>query len=183
MLSEIRAIYENRGAALYGEEAVSQLQHGLQCAALAVGEGAPPALITAALLHDIGHLLGSGDAGLALRGIDGRHERTGAAFLRRWFGPEVTEPIRLHVAAKAYLCATEDGYLGSLSAVSDRSLALQGGVMSPARAEQFGRTPFAAGAIKVRRWDDRGKDPAAETPDFATFLSIAEAAATGPAAS
>lgn len=180
MLSEIRQLYETHASAHYGGGQVTQLQHGLQCAHLAARAGAAPALITAALLHDIGHLVGNGDEGLARQGIDARHERIGAGYLRRWFGPEVTEPIRLHAAAKAYLCATEAGYFATLSQASVRSLALQGGVMAAAAADHFLEEAHANGAIQVRRWDELAKDPAAETPELAHFLAIAESVARGP---
>src|SRR5579863_69395 len=104
-LDEIGAAFARHGGDLYGER-VTQLDHALQCAALAEAEGADEALIAAALLHDYGHLFeGRGDAA-ERDGRDLRHEAHGARALGRWFGPPVTRPIALHVAAKRYLCAT-----------------------------------------------------------------------------
>jgi len=165
---------ERRGSALYGGEAVTQLQHALQCAQLAETEGAPPALIAAALLHDIGHLLEDGFDEAAQHDEDRRHEDLGNAFLGRWFGPDVTEPVRLHVAAKRYLCAVEPGYLDGLSPASRHSLMLQGGPMSKAEAADFEASPHADDAVRLRRWDDRGKDPAMETATLEHFLEYAD---------
>jgi gamma-butyrobetaine dioxygenase len=96
----------------------------------------------------------------------------GAQWLGQWFGPAVTEPVRLHVAAKRYLCATEPNYFGLLSAESVRTLALQGGPMTPEQAAAFGALPFAHDAVAVRRWDDEAKDPLVTPPDFGYFEAL-----------
>ena len=119
--------------------------------------------MAAALLHDIGHLRSETDA---------RHGIAGGQWLSQWFGPAVTEPVRLHVAAKRYLCATEPGYFGLLSAESVCTLALQGGPMTPEQAAAFGALPYAADAVAVRRWDDEAKDPAVTPPPFAHFEGL-----------
>ena len=100
---------------------------------------------------------------------DARHGRAGAQWLSQWFGEPVTEPVRLHVAAKRYLCATEPGYFARLSAESVRTLALQGGPMTPGQAAAFEALPFARDAVAVRRWDDEAKDPAVTPPPFTYF--------------
>lgn len=151
------------GHEAYGED-VSQLDHALQCAALAQAEAAPEPLIAAALLHDYGHLFeGRGEAA-GRDGRDARHEAYGPRALKVWFGPAVTGPIALHVAAKRYLCAAEPGYAASLSAASQLSLALQGGAFTPAQCAQFERGRFAAEAVRLRRWDDTGKTPGLAVP-------------------
>src|SRR6478672_11470854 len=143
-----------KGTRQYGEERVSQCEHALQSAFLAECEGAAGSLVAAALLHDIGHILSDAGERPAARGIDDRHEEIGAVYLMQAFGPAVTEPVRLHVAAKRYLCATDPGYFGLLSEASVRTLALQGGPMKPEQAAAFAALPFAHDAVAVRRWDD-----------------------------
>lgn len=159
----ILAMLRDKGHARYGAEGVNQLQHALQCAAQAETAGASPALIVAALLHDIGHLVAD-DEDAAPRGVDAHHENVAARYLARWFPAEVVEPVRLHVAAKRYLCAAEPAYRATLSFASERSLLLQGGPFSIVKAEEFRRAPHGEAAIQLRRWDDKAKDPATATP-------------------
>jgi phosphonate degradation associated HDIG domain protein len=155
-VDEIFLAFAERGGEAYGE-GVSQLDHALQCAWLAQGEGAGEALIAAALLHDYGHLFeGRGEAA-EHEGRDARHEVHGARMLGQWFGPEVVGPIALHVAAKRYLCAVEPAYEHALSPASRLSLTLQGGRFTDAQSRRFERGRFSAEAVRLRRWDDAGK--------------------------
>jgi predicted HD phosphohydrolase len=94
----------------------------------------------------------------------------GAAWLAERFGPEVSEPVRLHVAAKRFLCAAEPDYFGRLSPDSVRSLALQGGPMSTEEVAAFKAGPLCDEAVRLRRYDEAAKDPYARTPDFDYFL-------------
>jgi phosphonate degradation associated HDIG domain protein len=167
---ELLDIFTGRATRRYGLSAVNQLQHALQAAALAEADKAPPATVLASLLHDVGHMihrLGEDPAG---RGIDDVHEELGAAWLAERFGPDVSEPVRLHVAAKRYLCAVEPDYFGKLSPDSVRSLGLQGGPMSADEVEDFRRNPLHAEAVRLRRYDEAAKDPRAATPDFDHYL-------------
>ena len=143
VFDEIAAVLSRGRDQRYGIEMVSQLEHALQCATIAEREKAPSALITAALLHDVGHLLSPDLVPAALRGEDAHHEQRGADFLGQWFGDEVTQPIRLHVAAKRYLTAWEPDYHQLLSDGSRRTLELQGGPFDPQEAADFLRTPGA----------------------------------------
>jgi gamma-butyrobetaine dioxygenase len=153
VVDEIADLFARRGEEHYGED-ITQLEHALQTAALARRAGSPPALVAAALLHDIGHLIdGANDWGEG----DLRHDRTGSRWLEQHFGPEVTQPVRLHVAAKRYLCTAEPGYFDRLSSASVRSLQHQGGPMTAAQAEAFCREPGFADGVALRRWDDGGK--------------------------
>ena len=167
-LDEIRAAFRKRGGDTYGE-GVSQLEHALQCAACAERDGAARALIAATLLHDIGHLIHALPQDIADQGIDTQHESLGSAFLSQHFGPAVTEPVRLHVAAKRYLATVERGYHDRLSPASIQSLQLQGGLMSMEERARFAAERFAEDAVKLRRWDDEGKMVGAQTPDLAHF--------------
>jgi len=171
--SVLSDMVEKHGNDLYGGEPVTQLQHALQCAQLAENEGASAALITAALLHDVGHLLEDDFEDAPEHDSDRRHEDLGDAFLSKWFGPNVTEPVRLHVAAKRYLCAVDPGYFDSLSPMSRHSLMLQGGPMSADEVAEFEANPHCKDAVRLRRWDDRGKDPRMKTATLGYFLSYA----------
>src|SRR5580658_4304337 len=123
--------FEGRGDSEYFGEAVSQREHALQAAYFATREGAGEALVVAALLHDIGHLLGDRED-MAQHGIDGRHEDSGHDWLASRFSAEIAEAVRLHVDAKRYLCQVHPEYLEKLSPTSQLSLKLQGGPFSDA---------------------------------------------------
>jgi phosphonate degradation associated HDIG domain protein len=177
VIQEILSLYETRGGREYDGEGVSQLEHALQTATHAERAGAAPALVCAALLHDIGHMLNDRGETPTLRGIDDEHQNAALPFLRGHFPDAVLEPIRLHVDAKRYLCATRADYYGRLSEDSKRSLKLQGGVFSAEQAERFIRQPHAADAVKVRLWDDAAKTAGARTPDLAHFEPVLRACA------
>lgn len=153
------------GGRAYLGEPVTVLEHSLQAAALAEAEGLADGAVAAALLHDLGWLLHGGARA---------HERRGAEHLARHFGPEVAEPVRLHVEAKRYLVAAEPGYRALLSDASTRTLTRQGGPMTDAEAEAFLRAPFAADAVVLRRLDDRAKVPGASTPPLGHYLPLVE---------
>jgi phosphonate degradation associated HDIG domain protein len=181
-VSDICTLFARKGGREYDGEGVTQLEHALQTAALAEGEGAPASLIAAALLHDLGHMLNDQGDTPTLRGIDDRHQYAALPFLRGSFDDAVLEPIRLHVDAKRYLCAMRDGYYEALSADSKRSLVLQGGAYDAAGAAAFIAQPHAKDAVRVRLWDDVAKVPSAPTPPLAHFLAVLEAVARPAAA-
>lgn len=164
-------IFERRGAELYGEH-VSQLQHALQCAQLAREQGCADSLVAAALLHDIGRMVEPEGNVDELRGVDARHETVGANVLRRAFPSAVTEPIRLHVAAKRYLCATDASYVARLSEASILSLNVQGGAMLPKEVPVFEQEPFFADAIQLRRFDDWGKRTGCEVASLESYRDL-----------
>jgi phosphonate degradation associated HDIG domain protein len=183
-LTDIEALFAAKGDRAYAGEPVTQLEHALQTAQLAEAAAADAALITAALLHDLGHLIN--DQGTpennytpTLHGVDDRHEYVAIPRLRDLFDESVLAPIRLHVEAKRYLCARGDGildgpqYLASLSADSLRSLQLQGGVFDPEQADRFIVQPHAPDAVRLRRWDDLAKVAGKATPPLSHYLQIA----------
>lgn len=174
VLIRIEKLFAERGSAEYRGEAVTQLEHALQAAALAERDGLPPEGISAALLHDIGHLLHGHGEDCASAGIDDRHEELGVRFLSRGFGPAVTEPIRLHVAAKRYFTAALPGYLERLSPASIQSLKLQGGPMSPDEIREFEAEAYFSVAVKVREYDDCAKVVGLTTSPFAHFRNYLE---------
>jgi gamma-butyrobetaine dioxygenase len=147
-------------------------EHMLQAGALAEAAGAEGVLVAAALLHDIGHLLGEDEDE-----DEDLHGEAGANWLSLWFGDAVTEPVRLHVPAKRYLCAADAEYFGLLSAESVRTLSLQGGPMTAAEVAAFEALPYYRDAVSVRRWDDKAKDPAVTAPRFARFAPLLRALA------
>ena len=167
-------LFEAKGGAAYFGEPVSQLEHALQAAHHAARDGAPDSLVVAALLHDIGHLLHEMPEHVADLGIDTRHEDLGHAWLARDFGPEVATPVRLHVDAKRYLCATEPEYLSLLSPASIESLQLQGGPFTAAEARAFAERAFAREAVRLRRWDDLAKVPGMRVPPLAHYRATIE---------
>jgi gamma-butyrobetaine dioxygenase len=191
----IAELFTSAAAADYLGEPVTVAAHLLQAGTLAEADRAPAELVVAALLHDIGHLTlparpgparanGAPDtaaeldpaAGLTghdlMAGTDNRHGARAAAWLAAWFPPAVTEPIRLHVPAKRYLCAVEPGYFALLSAASVYTLSVQGGPMTDDEARTFEASPYAEAAVAVRRWDDQAKDPTATPPGFAHFAPL-----------
>ena len=181
-MNDLVALFASPAARRMYDEAVTELEHALQTAALAQADGAADHLVAAALLHDVGHLVSDDnvtlDEDLA---EDFHHERVGARYLARWFGPEVTAPVALHVAAKRYLCAVEPGYLDDLSPSSTRSLALQGGPMSPSEVEAFERLAHHEAAVLVRRWDDRAKVAGLAVADLDAYRSLLDRLAGSPA--
>jgi len=169
-IARIAELLEHRADGRYGLHDVTQREHALQAAWQAEREGCADPLVVAALLHDIGHLVHDLGDNPAASGVDDRHEALGEAFLRDWFGPEVCEPVGLHVAAKRYLCAVEPGYFDRLSPDSVLSLSLQGGPMSAEEAAAFRALPFAEDAVRLRRFDEAAKVKDMTTPAVAHFL-------------
>ncbi len=173
-IDDVVALYGEWGAQLYDEE-LRQLDHALQTAALAQAAGADRALVAAALLHDIGHLLDLADgAGTRDRTRDLRHEARGSAYLAGLFPVTVTAPIALHVRAKRYLVAVDPSYAEALSPGSTASLARQGGAMSAAEVADFEANRGWADAIALRRWDDQGKVDGLDVPDLESYRPLLE---------
>ncbi len=170
IVADIARRLDVNGRHRYGLSDLNQIQHGLQAAWLAERAGDPPSLIAAALLHDIGHMLHELGENPAEAGIDDRHEEVGDAYLRDRFGPDVCEPVRLHVAAKRYLCGKEPDYFAKLSKDSVLSLSLQGGPMDADEIAAFERLPFWQEAVRLRRYDEGAKVKGLETPPLAHFL-------------
>ncbi|MGA9028186.1 MAG: HD domain-containing protein [Steroidobacteraceae bacterium] len=154
---ELFALFREAGDSAYYGEVVSTTEHCLQAAHFAALEGAPPGLVAAALLHDIGHLLQAAPNDIAEWTRDARHEITGSRWLAQRFAPEVSEPVRLHVPAKRYLCATDPGYAAMLSPASAITLKLQGGPMSLPEVRAFEAERHFREAVRLRHWDDQGK--------------------------
>lgn len=157
-VEELLSLYEEKGDGKYGE-AISQTEHALQCAALAKKDGAPEAMIAAALLHDVGHLLADlqNEHRFDIEMDDDSHESLGARVLSPIFGPEVARPVALHVMAKRWRCTVDPDYYATLSATSRASLQAQGGLLSPDVAKRFEEHPGFQSALALRSWDEDAK--------------------------
>lgn len=169
IVDALAEIYEGRAGRPYGLARINQRMHAVQAGWLARAHGGGPALVVAALLHDIGHMVHDLGEHPAARGVDDRHEKIGADWLARMFGAAVVAPVRWHVAAKRYLCATEPGYAARLSPDSIESLALQGGPMCADEVDAFERLPYWSDAVALRRIDEAAKDPDGPCPGFRSF--------------
>jgi phosphonate degradation associated HDIG domain protein len=170
IVERLADIFARRGADAYLGERVTMAEHMLQTAALAAADGAPDTLVAAALLHDIGHFTSDLGSYAPDDAVDRRHEAAGAEALGGYFPAGVTESVRLHVAAKRYLCATGPTYAARLSEASQHTLSLQGGAMTVREVADFRRSPFHADAVRIRLWDDAGKVAGVRTPSFKDFL-------------
>ncbi|CAM4199266.1 HD domain-containing protein [Vreelandella rituensis] len=164
VMTALQSLYQRAGNMHYGED-VTQLEHAVQCASLAQQSGASSALIVAALLHDIGHLVGPRDWRER-----NKHDDVGAALLERFFDDAVCQPIRLHTVAKRYLCAIEPAYEASLSEASKHSLMHQGGVMTAEECRDFEASPHFDASVMLRRWDDVGKCTELSGVAFCEFM-------------
>lgn len=142
----------------YGEP-VSLLQHALQCANQAELHGGSDTMVLAALLHDMGWLICT-----TPDESEAHHGEIAAAVLGQWLPEAVTEPIRLHVAAKRYLCTVDETYRLALSPGSAKRLEQQGGTFDARQTVRFVATKYAPQAVQLRRWDDQAKVAGAEVP-------------------
>lgn len=173
VIDEVFQTFRLHGHRHYGEN-VTETMHALQCATFAMENGEASVVIAACLLHDYGHLVHDLGEDIANKGIDAHHETLGANQLSRWFKEDLVEPVRLHVAAKRYLCLKNPKYLEGLSEASRRSLFLQGGPMSEQEGLLFEANPHYQNAVRLRLYDDMGKLPDMKTPDFEDFRKILE---------
>jgi phosphonate degradation associated HDIG domain protein len=175
-VKEVLTLLAAKGNIAYFGEDVSVLEHSLQSAHFAERDHADDATITAALVHDIGHLLHGLSEDIAAQGHDARHEEVACTYLARYFDENVIAPVRMHVAAKRYLCSVEPTYLTQLSPSSVQSLALQGGPFTPSEAADFASRPYAQKAVALRRWDDEAKLQNYPTPTLDHYLPHLQAA-------
>jgi phosphonate degradation associated HDIG domain protein len=165
-------VFAERGAEEYLGEPVTIAEHMLQGAMLAEKEEAGDELVAAALLHDIGHFTGAFGTYSPADTEDRHHDEEGARLLAPFFPAVIVECVRLHVAAKRYLCATDPSYLTKLSSASVHTLSLQGGPMDAQEVAAFRLNPFHREAVRVRLWDEGGKRPDVGTPPFAHYAPL-----------
>ena len=170
-IAEITRIFQVYGASPYGAEAVTHMQHALQCAYLAERANSRPELVAAALLHDMGHLLGCYAEELPPDADDG-HQTIAPRFLHSLFPDAVIEPIRLHVDAGRYLSAMDSAHWSALSSTSRKNLTARGGPFTASEATTFIRRPYAPDAVALHRWDEQARNPLARTPGWSHFLPM-----------
>ena len=174
IIAHLLNLLKTKGSDLqYGNEDVTQLEHALQCAELTEKNNFTKEIITAALLHDIGHLIYD-DEDPIHEGKDGHHENLGADYLSQYFDEIVTLPIRAHVDSKRYLSAVEKEYYELLSEASKKSLEVQGGPFTKEQADVFIKKPFMEQAVEIRRFDDQAKILNKKTPDLLHFKQYVE---------
>jgi len=179
VIHEIMRAFDEKGHAPYALEEVSQLEHALQTAALAREEDASDSLLCAALLHDLGHILEETQMPENLaEDLHDRHEEKAYHYLEKYFGKPVAEPVKLHVAAKRYLCTTEAAYEQQLSPTSRKSYHDQGGRMQAEELHAFTQNPHYQDALRLRRWDDIAKVPGKSVPALETYLPVLQACLT-----
>ena len=171
-VDEVFAVLATGGGTAYFGEPVTVLEHSLQAAHIIRESGGYDTLVAAALLHDLGHLLHTAGEDAAQRGLDTRHEELGVAAIAGHLPPAVLDPIKMHVAAKRYLCFAEPEYLAELSPASVESLALQGGPMSAAEAEAWLAAPHAREAVRLRRADDAAKIAGLAVPGLESYRPL-----------
>lgn len=157
----VMSLFNERGGEEYFGEEVTQLQHAVQAAEIA-RELRPddPEFITAAFLHDLGHICISQDSEAKL--MDGfglkNHEKAGADFLLGLgFSEKVARLVECHVEAKRYLVSTDASYFEALSEASKITLMHQGGKMEAEEIAIFEADPFFVLHIELRRIDERAK--------------------------
>lgn len=176
IIDHIFVILQRYGSQTAGGR-VSLLDHVLQTAAIAEGDGAPAALIAAAVLHEYGHVAPDLQAGRSQPGTNGQHaaplpgspEEAGAHFLARYFVPAVTEPIRLHDAARRYLWTVTPAYFDTIASAAPRHLHQPGSLFSDAEVRAFEASPHFAAAIRLRQYDGRAWTPGAPTQALGYF--------------
>lgn len=179
-VAEVLDLYRQWGREHYDEQ-ISQLDHALQTAALAGESDAPPELVAASLLHDVGHLLELQMArGPGTATTDLRHEARGSKYLGDLFSADVTGPIALHVRAKRYLCAVDPAYHAGLSEGSHRSLARQGGPLELTEVQTFEELRGFEDAVRLREWDDLGKVEGLEVLPMDHYCGLLESLAVRP---
>ena len=165
-------IFDRRGSEEYLGEPVTMAQHMLQAAHFAEQASESETVIVAALLHDVGHFTSEFGMFSMADTEDKYHEEAGADILASFFPDLVTDCVRYHVAAKRYLCATKPDYFNRLSEASIHSLNLQGGPMNGDEVKDFATNPNLEEIIRVRFYDEAGKEPDLQTRPFSHYAPM-----------
>jgi predicted HD phosphohydrolase len=172
-LDDLFSLYEQHGHRKYGED-VTGLEHALQCAALAFDDGATRELIAAALFHDVGWFLIDDESSDDVVVVSDDHAALGARILAPLLGPDVAQPIALHVVAKRWRCTIDPDYYDELSAASQITFVAQGGPLNTDERERFESDPGFVTAMALRSWDDRAKIHGLDIPGLQYYRPMAE---------
>ena len=172
-LDELFELFEQHGHRTYGED-VTGLDHALQCAALAFNDGATRELVAAALFHDVGWFVIDDESPDDVVIVSADHAALGARILSPLFGPDVAQPIALHVMAKRWRCTIDPDYYDELSASSQVTFVAQGGPLNTDERERFEDHPGFVTAMALRSWDDRAKVRGLDVPGLAHYRPMAE---------
>ena len=172
IVDKILDLYTNYGSSDYIGENITQTEHALQCAECAEHDTrlnkydnyVRNCVIVAALLHDIGHLIGLEHGDIKMQANSGNslgivgHESIGREFLRDCGMPFlVYELVGAHVQTKRYLCSTNQNYYNTLSDASKQTMSLQGGIMTDTEIKEFNTGIHPKLKIYLREYDDCGK--------------------------
>ncbi len=170
IINKIIYNFENNNKLYIGEK-VTMSEHMLQTAMLAEKNNSSNSLVCACLLHDYGHFIVDDPDMMVSKSIDANHELIGYDYLKNYFTSAVTEPIKLHVDAKRFLCR-DKSYYNQLSTASKTSLKLQGNPMNDEEAKNFQKLKYFNDAIEVRKYDDGGKDPNIKIKNIGDFKEL-----------
>jgi len=176
-VDQVFALFERVGNSDYIGEPVSSEEHALQAAYLGAKAGFRNEAIIAALLHDVGHLLGLEDPSASRMDDCGvvDHEKIGGDWLRGLgFSEEVSTLVRRHVDAKRYLCCAKPGYHEKLSDASKVTLGFQGGPMTPDEAKAFEKDELFKTILAMRHWDEGAKVAGKEVPGLLDYRKMME---------
>ena len=171
-VDDLLAAFNYAATRQYGDDAVSELEHSLQCADLALDGSGDMDLALAALLHDIGRfairqdLIFDSKEQPGRKGVVRGHHHAGADLIAPWVSPRVEYCVRSHADAKRYLCTVEPAYAEQLNAAAIRTMKVQGGLMSRDELAAFESAAFYKDAVRLRRWDDAAKVPGRHTREL-----------------
>ncbi|CAK9018460.1 unnamed protein product [Durusdinium trenchii] len=191
-VDRIFQLFQKHGCGDYIGEEISQLEHALQAADLAQRSGLGQEATIAALLHDVGHLLGMDDPSSARMEDCGvvDHEKLGGQWLQSLgFSQKVCDLVARHVDGKRYLCAVRKDYHKTLSEASKTTLRHQGGPMTAEvntaevcvakgygmeEANAFEKEELHKIIVAMRHWDEAAKVKGKEVPSLETYRELIE---------
>jgi predicted HD phosphohydrolase len=147
----------------YGESAVTELEHALQCAEHADQAGADEELVFAAMMHDVGRyavpqeLVSDTLQDVEIADNALGHGERGAQLMENMLPERSLFCIRYHAESKMYLCQTNPNYRAKLSGASVKTLAIQSTNYDQVRLDELYGHQWWPDAIRVRTWDDAAK--------------------------